>query len=163
MGRTAPTPGCTVGPVLSGWQTVALSLGAAFLTGSFAVVNVWLNIRAQRRQQLHTRQVEAASDFSRRFIGASDAVRYAIGHPDDARAAENAPQLTGEVTPLLGAISLLFGAGSEADRGARAALDDLRDAGAAVKAGDPDAAGERLTASAASRARFEAAVRNVVA
>jgi hypothetical protein len=162
MGRTAPTPGCTVAPMLSGWQTLALSLGAAFLTGSFAILNVWLNIRAQRRQQLHTRQVEAASDFSRRFIGAVDAVRYAIAHPDDVGAAKNAEYLPGEVTQLLGPIAFLFGPRSEADRRARAALDDLRDASTAVKARDPDAARERLARTDASLEHFQAAVTDVV-
>jgi hypothetical protein len=150
------------GAVLSGWQTVAVSLGAAFLTGSFAILVSWLNVRAQRREQLRVRRVEAASDFSKRFIGASDAVRYAIDHPDDSAAADNAPHLTGEVTPLLGPISLLFRSGSDADQAARAAFEDLRGAGGAVKARDYEAAEERLAESDASRARFEDAVLKVI-
>lgn len=150
------------GAVLSGWQTVAVSLGAAFLTGSFAILVSWLNVRAQRREQLRVRRVEAASDFSKRFIGASDAVRYAIDHPADSAAADNAPHLTGEVTPLLGPISLLFRSGSDADQAARAAFEDLRGAGGAVKARDYEAAEERLTESEASRARFEEAVLKVI-
>jgi hypothetical protein len=150
------------GAVLSGWQTVAVSLGAAFLTGSFAILVSWLNVRAQRREQLRVRRVEAASDFSKRFIGASDAVRYAIDHPDDSAAADNAPHLTGEVTPLLGPLSLLFRSGSDTDQAARAAFEDLRRAGGAVKARDYEAAEERLAESDASRARFEDAVLKVV-
>lgn len=150
------------GAVLSGWQTVVVSLGAAFMTGSFAILVARLNIRAQRREQFRVRRVEAASDFSKRFIGASDAVRYSIDHPDDRAAADNAPHLTGEVTPLLGPLSLLFGTGSEADRAARAALDDLRRASEAVKAREGEHADEHLAESDVSRARFEAAVRDVV-
>jgi hypothetical protein len=162
------------GAVLSGWQTVAVSLGAAFLTGSFALLVGWLNSRAQRRvaslnieaqerEQLRVRRVEAASDFSKRFTGASDAVRYAIDHRDDSEAADNAPHLTGEVTPLLGPLSLLFRSGSDPERAARAAFEDLRRAAEAVKARDYEAAEERLAESDASRARFEDAVLKVIA
>jgi hypothetical protein len=150
------------GAVLSGWQTVALSLGVALLTGSFAFLVAWTNIRAQRREQLRVRRVEAASDFSKRFIGASDAVRYAIDHPDDAAAADNAPHLTGEVTPLLGPLSLLFGSGSDAEEAARDAFEHLREAAAAARARDYDRAEARLVASQASRERFEKAVLKVV-
>jgi hypothetical protein len=149
--------------VLSGWQTVALSLGVALLTGFFAFLVAWTNIRAQRREQLRARRVEAASDFSKRFIGAADAVRYAIEHQDDAAAAENAPHLTGEVTQLLGPLSLLFGSHSGADEAARAAFDHLRRAGEAVKARDYERAEERLGESEASRERFEQAVRKAIA
>jgi len=150
------------GAVLSGWQTVALSLGVAFLTGSFAFLVAWTNIRAQRREQLRVRRAEAASDFSKRFIGASDAVRYAIDHPDDAAAADNAPHLTGEVTPLLGPLSLLFGSDSETDQSAHAAFDHLRRAGESVKARDYEGGEQSLAASRASRERFEDAVRKVI-
>jgi hypothetical protein len=44
-----------------------------------------------------------------------------------------------------------------------ALLAELRNAGAAFIDGDRDGAGERLTTSEASLARFEAAVRKVVA
>jgi hypothetical protein len=150
------------GAVLSGWQTVALSLGVALLTGSFAFLVAWVNIRAQRREQLRVRRVEAASDFSKRFIGASDAVRYSIDHPDDAAAADNAPHLAGEVTPLLGPLSLLFRSGSDAEQGARAAFEHLRRASASVKARDYEGAEQSLVASKASRERFEDAVLKVV-
>jgi hypothetical protein len=161
------------GGVLSGWQTVAVSLGAALLTGSFAILGAWLNsrtqrriaslnIEAQQREQLRVRRVEAASDFSKRFTGASDAVRYAIDHRDDSEAADNAPHLTGEVTPLLGPISLLFRSGSDADQAARAAFEHLRRAGGAVKGRDYEAAEKRLAESDASRERFEDAVLEVV-
>jgi hypothetical protein len=148
--------------VLSGWQTVALSLGAAFLTGFFAVLVAWLSIRAQRQEQLRVRRVEAASDFSKRFIGASDAVRYAIDHPDDPAAADNAPYLAGEVTPLLGPLSLLFRSGSDAEQAARASFEHLRRAGTSVKARDYEGAEQSLAASEASRERFEDAVLKVI-
>jgi hypothetical protein len=153
---------CTVAAVLSGWQTVAVSLGAAFLTGSFAILVSWLNIRAQRREQLRVRRVEAASDYSKRFVAASDAVRYALDHRDDSAAADNAPYLAGEVTELLGPLSLLFGSRSGSDEAARAAFGQLRRAGAAVKAGDYDSAEQSLADSEASRERFEAAVLKAV-
>lgn len=148
--------------MLSGWQTVVVSLGAAFLTGSFAILVAWHNTRVQRREQFRGRQIEAASDFSKRFIGASDAVRYGIDHPPDPAAVHNAVQLTGEVTPLLGPLSLLFGTDSDADRAARAALTHLRRAGEAVKAYDHGRAEEGLADSDVSRERFEKAVRTVV-
>jgi hypothetical protein len=163
-----------VGDVLSGWQTVAVSLGAASLTGLFAILGAWLNSRTQRRiarlnieaqerEQLRVRRVEAASDFSKRFTGASDAVRYALEHQDDEEAVDNAHNLPGEVTPLLGPISLLFRSGSDADRAARAAAENLRGAGGAVKGREFEAAEERLTEGEASRRRFEDAVLEVVA
>jgi hypothetical protein len=159
--------------VLSGWQTVAVSLGAALLTGSFAILGAWLNSRTQRRiarlnieaqerEQLRVRRIEAASDFSKRFTGASDAVRYALKHQEDGEAADNAQNLPGEVTPLLGPISLLFRSGSDADRAARAAAEDLRRAGGAVKGREYKAAEERLAESEASRRRFEDAVLEAV-
>lgn len=162
MGRTAPTPGCTVAPMVLGWQTVAISLGAALLTGSAAILTAWLNMRAQRQQQLQVRRVEAASDFSRRFIGAADAVRYAIAHPDDEPGLNNALHLTREMAPFLGPISLLFGGDSDANAGAREAFEELRHASEAAKARDRERAEKQLTASEASRDGFEAAVRDVL-
>ena len=159
--------------MLSGWQTVALSFGVAFLTGSFAILGAWLNSRTQRRvallnieaqerEQLRVRRVEAASDFSKRFTGASDAVRWAIGHRDDSDAVNKASHLTGEVTPLLGPLSLLFRSGSDAEQAARAAFDHLRRAAEAVKTRDYEGAEESLAESNATRERFEQAVLKVI-
>lgn len=144
------------------WQTVVISLGAAFLTGTAAVLVAALNIRAQRRQQLQIRRVEAASDFSKRFTGASDAVRYALEHPEDAGARHNASHLVGEVTPLLGPLSLLFGDGSAVEREATAALRELETARDALNAGDHGRAEAAAAASREHRVGFESAARKVV-
>lgn len=145
------------------WQTVVISLGAALLTGTAAVLVAVLNIRAQRRQQLQTRRVEAASDFSKRFTGAADAVGYALAHPDDSGALGNAAHLVGEVTPLLGPLSLLFGDGTAVEREAGAALRNLEAARDRLAAGDLTGAGKAVESSRAHRVAFEDAARKVVA
>lgn len=144
------------------WQTVVISLGAAFLTGTAAVLVAVLNIRAQRRQQLQTRRVEAASDFSKRFTGATDALRYALEHSDDEGARHNASHLVGEVTPLLGPLSLLFGDGSTVAREGTAALRKLEAARDALGAGDLQRAEAAAAASRDHRVGFESAARKVV-
>jgi hypothetical protein len=145
------------------WQTVVLSVSAALVTGTAAVLVAWMNISSQRRGQLQTRRVEAASDFAKRFNGATDAARFALGHPGDEGALRNAAHLAGEVTPFVGPVSLLFGDGSAVTREAEAALGALQDAVAAAGRGEREEAAATLTASAEHRAGFEAAARRVVA
>ncbi len=109
------------------------------------------------------RRIEAASDFSKRFNGAADAVAYGGDHLEDSTAAENAQHLVGEVTPLLGPLSLLFGTGSETDRAARAAFEELRRGSEELKAGgDRGRVKDALERSTSYRAGFEAAVRKIV-
>jgi hypothetical protein len=106
--------------------------------------------------------VEAASDFSKRFTGATDAVRYALDHAGDEGARHNASHLVGEVTPLLGPLSLLFGDGSAVAEEASAALRELESARDALAAGDLARAGSASDTSRDHRVAFEAAARKVV-
>jgi hypothetical protein len=148
--------------VVSGWEAVLIVLGPAIIAGAVACLLAWANITSQRRQDLRTRRIEAASDFSRRFIGASDALRYAIDHGGERTAASNAAYLVGEVTPLLGPLSLLFGDGSAVERRATGALADLRRASTETAGGNLPAAEEALASSRDGRASFEEAVRNEI-
>ena len=143
------------------WQTVVLSVSAALITGTAAVSVAWMNIRSQRRQQLQVRRVEAASDFAKQLAGATKAARFALDHPEDRGALGNAAHLTGETAPLLGPVSLLFGAGSDVTRAADAAVDELDDAVRAAEAGDHTRALAGLDASADRRLAFEDAARRV--
>ena len=144
------------------WQTVVLSVSAALITGTAAVTVAWMNIRSQRRQQLQVRRVEAASDFSKQLAGATKAARFALDHPADRGALANAGHLAGETTPLLGPVSLLFGAGSEATRAAESAVAELEEAVRAAEAGDRPRALAGLDASGKRRLAFENAARRVV-
>jgi ABC-type Fe3+ transport system permease subunit len=141
------------------WQTVVLSISAALITGTAAITVAWMNMRSQRRQQAQTRRVEAASDFSKQLAGATNAVGFALDHPE---AVGNAAHLVGEAGPLLGPVSLLFGAGSDVTQDAAAAVAELENAVRAIESGDGAGAAAALNAGALARERFEHAARRVV-
>ena len=140
-----------------------VSVAGALITGLTAAAIAFFNVRSQRAEQWRARRLEAASDFSKRFVGGVDSVAYALAHPEDRAAADNALHLAGEVTPLLGPLSLVFGFESAADRAARSAHDDLRRAAEAAKRGDENAGRVALADASAHRSAFEAAVRAAVA
>jgi hypothetical protein len=101
------------------WTTVVISIAGAVTTATTAVVLALIQVRSRRSEELRTRRIEAASEFAKRFLGAADAVSYAIhreGQPvaggTDGRG--NARQLVGELSPFLGPVSLLLGADSQA-------------------------------------------------
>jgi hypothetical protein len=148
--------------VLPAWATVAISLGAALITAVSAVVIALWKSHSDRSDSWHTRQTEAASDLSRRFIGAADAVRYSLGNPDDAGGVHNAVHLAGEVTPFLGPVSLLFGGGSPAAVFSDEAVAKLKQAAKCLETGDWTTAGTTLDEANGLREEFEKAVRAVV-
>lgn len=141
------------------WATVVITLGASLLTGTSALAVAWLKSRTDRRDGWHTRQTEAASQFAMRFIGAADAARYSLDNPDDQTAVHNAVHLAGEVTPLLGPVSLLFGSGSTAAESSTGAVEQLKLAAEQLESGDRDTARTTLSQATLLRASFEDAVR----
>src|SRR5919197_2183438 len=137
------------------WATVVITLGASLLTGTSALAVAWLKSRTDRRDSWHTRQTEAASEFAMRFIGAADAVQYSLDNPADEGAVHNAVHLAGEVTPLLGPVSLLFGSESAAAESSTGALEQLKLAAQQLEAGDRENARTTLFQATVLRGAFE--------
>jgi hypothetical protein len=119
------------------WTTVVISVAGAVTTAVTAVILALVQVRSRREEELRTRRIEAASEFAMRFVGAADAVSYAIRQEgtkdaggDDGRG--NAEHLVGVLSPSLGPVSLLLGADSQATQRAVAARDALAAAVAAL-------------------------------
>lgn len=154
--------------VLPNWATVTISLGASLITGTAAVVVARLHIRSGREEELRTRRIEAASDFAKRFVGAADAVDYAVRqHTGDTasqdaeqreKARRDAEQLVGEVTPFLGPISLLFEETSQVPEKSRQALAELRRVVKAVQQSPWEDAESALVDAHSLRREFETSV-----
>jgi hypothetical protein len=108
--------------MLPAWATVAISLGAAFITGAAALLGSLVRGRQERALQLHDRSIEAAGDFSKGALKAIAAIRDVVRPPaTNHPATEDKNQL--EVLGLLhqaetqvGLVSLLFGTSSDAAR-----------------------------------------------
>jgi hypothetical protein len=143
------------------WSTVAISLGASGITGGTAIVVAHLNIRSRREEEWRTRQLEAANDFARQFVGAANAVEYAIGRRGEENGRADAERLVGEVTPHLGSISLLLGPESAAAVRAREAVDELKHAVDELQRSAWDKAETALAASRWRNAHFEQAALDV--
>src|SRR5919198_3920084 len=130
---------------MADWSTVAISLGASGITGGTAIAVAQLNIQSRREEEWRTRQLQAASDFAKQFIGAANAVEYAIrqeGEDPDGR--DDAQRLVGEVAPLLGPISLTLGRGSVAAATSRDALRRLERAVAELRRSEWESANTSL-------------------
>ena len=74
----------------------------------------------------------------------------------------NAVHLAGEVTPLLGPVSLLFGSESAAAESSTGALEQLKLAAQQLEAGDRENARTTLFQATVLRGAFEDAVRGEV-
>jgi hypothetical protein len=126
--------------MLSGWQTVAISLGASTLTGAAALLGAWIRGRQDRAQldrrlehertqqerqleheraeQWRDRLVRAADDFSTGAQQALLAVHQALQAVSGARGdphatVAEADRVVGEAIARVGHVKLLFGEGSE--------------------------------------------------
>jgi hypothetical protein len=148
--------------VATSWTTVAISIAGTVTTAATAIILALIQVRSRRSEELRTRRIEAASEFAKRFLGAADAVSYAIrreGHEDaggtDGRG--NARQLVGEVSPFLGPISLLLGAESQAMQRATDADRALAEAVAALDQSHWQDAQGALEAAHAHVREFESA------
>ena len=144
------------------WQTVVLSLGAAMLTAGVALAIGILNNRTQRGLHLRTKQIDAASDFSSRLKGAGEALRHARTHPQSERARQDAQHLVGELSPLVGTISLLFGMHTTVEQEASAAVHGLERARDLLAEEDPAGWQAAMDESLGRRAKFEEAARKAV-
>lgn len=148
--------------MLPAWATVAISIGAALITGSSAVAVALWKARSDRRDSWHARQIEAASELAKRFIGAADAVSYSLGNQDDEAGVHNAVHLAGEVTPVLGPVSLLFGSDSPTAVSSAEAVEKLKQAAKCLETGDWTTAKSTLADANDLREEFEKSVRGVV-
>ena len=143
------------------WPTVAISLGASGITGGTAIAVAHLNIRSRREEEWRTRQIEAASEFARQFLGAANAVEYAVGRRGENDGRADAEQLVGELTLYLGPISLLLGRASPAAENAREAVAALKEAVDALQRSSWESAEAALAAAQRLGGEFERAVLEV--
>jgi hypothetical protein len=60
------------------WDTVAISIGAALITGAAALGGSFLQGGQQRKQQLRERRIDAAADFSTSALQAIGGIRDAV-------------------------------------------------------------------------------------
>jgi hypothetical protein len=157
--------------VLSGWQTVAITLGASGITAFVALFVAWLR-RGQEQEQLdrrldHERGLQTeqlaherterwreiltreAGDFSTGIEQAILGIRDALGEvfdegaPGDATLNE-AKRRTDEAIARVARIKLLFGEDSETVRVAKDLLPELYAARGLAERGDSSGANEKL-------------------
>jgi hypothetical protein len=133
--------------VLSGWQTVAISIAASAITGLTALLVALVRGRQERgqlgerlaherEQQLVERQLLVTADFSAAIdqthrkcrICLDTRTRLAREDPWPAQVLEESRQLVEELRPQLSVISLLFGPGSPAAEAGTEAFDATCDA-----------------------------------
>jgi hypothetical protein len=145
--------------VLPSWATILIAAVTGLLASLTALIVQLAIYRFQRRAQKHTHRLEAASDFSKHFFGATDAVKYAIENMNDDDARGKANHYAGEIRPLLGRISLLFGGESAVMSQADAAATHLRNAGNEVAARNVQAARSEVGVADSRLAAFEQAFR----
>jgi hypothetical protein len=120
------------------WQTVAIALGAAGITGLLALAGTLVASRRQTASEWRERYLTAADDFS---TAAGQAVRAlsqtehvietsdeeALGTPRVMRYADNARHLVNDCVDRLARVQLLFGQDSDAATAAERVVDALRD------------------------------------
>ena len=148
--------------MLTGSETVAITLGASAITGAGTTGVAVFTARSNRRRDLEARKLEAAAEFQRKLLGAFDAVQYAIQDRTDRRARSNAKWLLGEIQPTIGSLSLLFSSRSRAFTEAEKARIVLEQALRALNGGDLSSSKRHLSSSKRHRISFEDEVRRVV-
>jgi hypothetical protein len=132
--------------MLPAWATVAISLGAAFITGATALVASLVRGRQERALQLRDRRTDVAGEFSRSALEGIAAIRDTVRSPPPGDPATGAPDTPGLLEQLhraeteVGLVLLVFGTRSDAGRQAETVRDLLRAAELEFK----DAAPEEL-------------------
>jgi hypothetical protein len=146
------------------WDTVAISIGAALITGAAALGGSILQGRHQREQQLRERRIDAAGDFSTSALQAIGGIRDAVrtspsGEPAAERKSELAVLgLLHEAEAHVGRVSFLFAAQSGVAEAAATVKERLHAAELAVGREPFQAVQDKADAAECALDGFNAAV-----